>query len=131
MARGGGLDRVKAVLGEGDDGATTVGGVVLARDESALLHAGDVVRQPALGPAHVSGEVAEALAMPGGLRQVGQHVVVGLGQPCLAGQVAVDLEIEQRAEPPVAAPGTIFLPVEPARLGHAPPPKVDVSPITA
>jgi hypothetical protein len=94
--------------------------VVRSRHQAALLHPGDLVGKPARGPEHERRELGEAQSLSLRLGDVGQDVVVGLGEPAGAREVTAELQVEQRSQSPIRPPGSGLGLVEPPRFGHLP-----------
>jgi len=116
VIRRGAPDRVQSLLGDDHERPARVGGAVGAADQSALLHAADVVGQPARRPLHVGGQFGQPAAQIGGLGQRGQHLVVRHGQPAVAVQLAGDLGVDEQHHAAVRAPRPLLLVGEP--VGH-------------
>jgi hypothetical protein len=91
----------------------------LAGHQAAILHPAQVLRQAALLPAQQPAEFERPQPAFGRLREMGQDLVVGAGQPAPVAQ----LPLEELRQPVLhlyqAAPGLLFSLVQPPRLGHA------------
>src|SRR5262249_44291927 len=90
-------------------------------------HAADVVREPALRPEHPGGKLAEPAAVIGSRGEIGQHVVVRLGQSRIASQVAVHRRVEQEEHAAVSQPGPHLRVGQPPRHAAQPSGLLDMS----
>lgn len=118
MARSCCFDSPQPVVGDHDDGAARVRNALFPGDKPALLHPGDVVRQAALGPQHARRQLVQPHAVPDGVGQVRQHVIVRLGESGVACQISGKLKVESATHSPVADPGAVFGVGEPSGIVH-------------
>lgn len=102
-----------------DVGAPAIIGAFDTFDEAPLLHATDVVRQPAARPAGPRCQVAEPAPVVLGLGQGREYVVVGIGQSRVSVEVALYLTDGKQVDPAQPSPGRILGLVEPGNVFHA------------
>jgi hypothetical protein len=102
-------------MGQHDERPALVGGAILARDQAAALHAGDVVGQPALLPLQVLHELEHPQPPVGRLGQQHQDVVVGQRQPRRLLQIPVQPGVQPRAHLQQAPPGPLLVVGQPLR----------------
>jgi hypothetical protein len=110
--------RLAAQVGQDREQSAAVRLAVLAPDQAGVLHAGDLVREPALGLQGGGGEIAHPHALVVRLREVDQDLVVVHGQPERL-EVLLQLMRQQPADVQVGAPGALLRVGQPAggRLG--------------
>src|SRR3546814_5406921 len=105
--------------GENHEGAAAVGVALLPHDEIALLHAAQVVGQPALLPLELRAELEDPQPALRGLRAVDEDRVVGVGEPRVALVGAAPAGSELGLHGQQASPRCLLPIVEPAGLVHA------------
>ncbi len=112
------LDGAAAGIRQDDERTAAVVHALLAVHETAALHPGDVVRQPAPLPAERPGERADADPAVVGLGQPDEDVEVGQGQAGIRLEVAVQGRRKGGIEGEPAAPHPLFLCREPRGVVH-------------
>ena len=99
-----------------DPGAAAVGGVGFADDQPSLGHAPDLVGEPALLPLHEGAQFLRGHMARGVLREHGQDLVVGLGQPGVLQQMLAQAQGELVVHVLEGPPGAVFAGVQPVRF---------------
>jgi hypothetical protein len=104
-----------------DHGAAAVVRVGFADDQPSLLHAPDLVGEPALLPLHEGTQFLRGHVARGVPREHGEDLVVGVGQSRVLEQVLAQTQGELVMRVQEGPPGAVFARVEPLRFRrHAP-----------
>jgi hypothetical protein len=104
-----------------DHGAAAIGGVGFAGNQPSLLHAPDLVGEPALLPMHEGTQFLRGHAALGQSREDREDLVVGPRQPRVLEQVLIQVRVELVTRVHEGPPSAVFAGVEPVRFHrHAP-----------
>ena len=112
------LDGGAAGLGENHERAPGVGRALLAGDEAAPLHPGEVVGHAALLPGQRVGDLEHPQPARGGLAEHDQHVVVRERHPEVVLQLPVHPGVQLGGHLQQATPGPLLVLGQPAAHGH-------------
>jgi hypothetical protein len=122
-----GRQDVGATRGEPGGGAAGVVGDRFPGHQAAFLHSGDLMREPALRPLQLGGQIGEGQAVIRLAGEMCQHRVFDVGEVRLAGRVAPDRRGDEVASAHEAEPRAHFDVIEPMGIGHDSAPNYDVS----
>ena len=110
------FDGLSAGVGQSHHQAAAVLRALLAGDEAALLHPGDVVRQAAAVPADLGAELTRPEHAAGRLRQRMEHRVVGARQAASRDELLFQRGVQVLVQVEVRLPHVLLAVVEPSRL---------------
>ena len=104
-------------LGERDEGASPVGRALLPLHQPAALHAGELMRQPALLPVQRVADLERPQPLPAASLSCDEHLVLRQVSPESCCSCRLSGGRQQRAHPQVGTPRPLFVFAEP-RPGH-------------